>query len=136
MTRPCPCPNYDFWPTRIKPPPGACGTQAHVFCSADRFTYAEGCGYILPDAPTATCLDQLESPVFARGLIMHGSPDYSENGASSDGIATAPEWLRGVVPDIDEAGLAQLDDVGICGIRLSAMLKGKVGSDQLCGFRA
>ena len=91
---------------------------------------------MLPDAPTATCLDRLDSPVFDRGLIMHGSTHCSENGASSDGIATAPDRLRGVVPDIDEAGLAQLDAVGICGIRLSAMLKGTVGSDQLCGFCA
>ena len=31
MTRPCPAPDYDTRPPKIKPPPGACCTQAHVF---------------------------------------------------------------------------------------------------------
>tara|TARA_B100000676_G_C17437304_1_gene512368 strand:- start:242 stop:490 length:249 start_codon:yes stop_codon:yes gene_type:complete len=82
MVGPIPSPDYDFWPPRIKPSPGAFCTQAHVFGTADRFRYAAGRGYILPDAPIATYSDRLH------------------------------------------------------GIRLPAMQKGAVGSDQLHGFGA
>jgi 2-pyrone-4,6-dicarboxylate lactonase len=128
MTRPCPSPDYDFWPPRIKPSRGACCTQAHVFGPADGSRYAEGRGYIPPDAPIATYLDRLESPGLDRGVIVHGSAHCSDHRASLDGIATAPD------PNLDEAGLAQLDAGGMRGIRRLATLKGTVGSDQLWGF--
>lgn len=134
MTRPCPSPDYDFRPPKKKPPPGACCTQAHVFGPADKFPYAEGRGYTPPDAPIATYLDLLDSLGLDRGVIVHGSAHGSDNRASLDGIATAPDRLRGVAvvnPDIDEAALSELNDGGMRGIRLSTMLKGAVGSDQL-----
>jgi len=137
MTRPCPSPDYDFWPSRIKPSRGACCTQAHEFGPADRSRYAEGRGYIPPDAPIATYLDRLEALGLDRGVIVHGSAHYSDHRASLDGIATAPDRLRGDAsadPDLDEAGLAQLDAGGVRGIRLLATLKGAVGSDHLLGF--
>ena len=134
MTRPCPSPDYDFRPPKKKPPPGACCTQAHVFGPADKFPYAEGRGYTPPDAPIATYLDLLDSLGLDRGVILHGSAHGSDNRALLDGIATAPDRLRGVAvvdPDIDEAALSGLSDGGMRGIRRSSMLKGAVGSDQL-----
>ena len=110
MIRPCSSPDYDYWPPRIKPSPVACCTQACVFGPADRSPYAEGRGYIPPDEPIAAYLD---------------------------GIGTARDWLRGDAsadPDLDDAGLAQMDAGGMRGIGLLAMLKGAVGSDQLWGF--
>ena len=134
MTRPCPGPDYDLRPPRIKPPAGACCTQAHVFGPADRFPYAPGRGYTPPDAPIATYLKLLDTLGIDRGVIVHGSAHGSDNTASLDGIATAPDRLRGVAvvdPDISESGLGVLNDGGMSGIRLSTMLKGAVGSDQL-----
>ena len=134
MTRPCPGPDYDLRPPRIKPPAGACCTQAHVFGPADRFPYAPGRGYTPPDAPIATYLKLLNTLGLDRGVIDHGSAHGSDNTASLDGIATAPDRLRGVAvvdPDISESGLGVLNDGGMSGIRLSTMLKGAVGSDQL-----
>lgn len=134
MTRPCPGPDYDLRPPRIKPPAGACCTQAHVFGPADRFPYAPGRGYTPPDAPIATYLKLLNTLGLDRGVIVHGSAHGSDNTASLDGIATAPDRLRGVAvvdPDISESGLGVLNDGGMSGIRLSTMLKGAVGSDQL-----
>ena len=137
MTRSCPSRDYDFWPFRIKPSPGACCTQAHVFSPADRSPYAEARGYILQDTPIATYLDRLNSPGLDRGVIVHGSAHCSDHRVSLDGIATAPDRLHGDAladPDLDEGGLAQLDAGGMRGIRLLAMLKGAVGSDRLWGF--
>ena len=45
MTRPCPGPDYDIRTPKLKPPAGACDTQAHVFGPASRFPYADGRGY-------------------------------------------------------------------------------------------
>ncbi|MGB0630965.1 MAG: amidohydrolase family protein [Alphaproteobacteria bacterium] len=134
MTRPCPGPDYDFRPPKIAPPPGACCTQAHVFGPANKFPYAEGRGYTPPDAPIATYLKLLDTLGLDRGVIVHGSAHGSDNRASLDGIATAPDRLRGVAvvdPDISEIELSALNDGGMRGIRLSTMLKGAVGSDQL-----
>lgn len=134
MTRPCRGPDYSFRLPKIRPPAGACCTQAHVFGPADRFPYAEGRGYTPPDAPIDTYLKLLDTLGLDRGVIVHGSAHGSDNRASLDGIARAPDRLRGIAvvdPDISDGALRELKDGGMCGIRLSTMLKGGVGSDQL-----
>ncbi len=134
MIRPCPGPDYDTRPPKIKPPPGACCTQAHVFGPADKFPYAEGRGYTPPDAGIETYLNLLDILGLDRGVIVHGSAHGSDNRASLDGIARAPDRLRGVAvvdPDISDSELEDLNVGGMRGIRLSTMLKGGVGSEQL-----
>lgn len=134
MTRPCPGPDYNLRPPKILPPPGACCTQAHVFGPAERFPYADGRGYTPPDAPIETYLKLLETLGLDRGIIVHGSAHGSDNRASLDGIATAPDRLRGIAvvdPDIADSELENLAEGGMRGIRLSTMLKGAVGSEQL-----
>ena len=134
MTRLCPGPDYDTRPPKIKPPPGACCTQAHVFGPADKFPYSEGRGYTPPDAGIETYLNLLDILGLDRGVIVHGSAHGSDNRASLDGIARAPDRLRGIAvvdPEISDAALEELDAGGMRGIRLSTMLKGGVGSEQL-----
>ena len=134
MTRHCPGPDYDLRPPKTKLNAGACSTQAHVVGPADRFPYAPGRGHPPPDAPVATYLKLLDTLGLDRGVIVQGSAQGSDNTTSLDGIATAPDRLRGVAvvdPEISESGLGMLNDGGMRGIRLSTMLKGVVGSDQL-----
>ena len=96
MTRPNPGPDYDFRLPKIKPPPGACCTQAHVFGPANRFTCADGCRYAPPNSPIADYLELLDTLGLDRGLIVYGSAHGSDTGISLDGIATAPDHLRDV----------------------------------------
>ena len=134
MTRPCPGPDYDTRPPKIKPPPGSCCTQAHVFGPADRFPYAEGRGYTPPDAPIGTYLRLLDTLGLDRGVIVHGSAHGNDNRVSLDGIAHAPDRLRGVAvidPDAPDSDLEMLAAGGMRGIRLSTMLKGAVGTEHL-----
>jgi 2-pyrone-4,6-dicarboxylate lactonase len=134
LTQPCPGPDFKTRPPKIRPPPGAWCTQAHVFGPAARFPYAEGRGYTPPDAPIDTDLKLLDVLGLDRGVIVHGSAHGSDNRASLDGIATARDRLRGVAvvdPDISDTELEALNAGGMRGIRLSTMLKGAVGSDQL-----
>ena len=137
MTRPCPGPDYDTRPPRISPPPKACCTQAHVFGPADRFPYADRRGYTPPDAPVETYLKLLDTLGLERGVIVHGSAHGSDNRASLDGIARAPDRLRGIAvidPDASDSELDRLAEGGMKGIRLSTMLAGAVGTDHLASL--
>lgn len=134
MTRPCPGPDYDIRPPKIKPPPNACDTQAHVFGPAAQFPYAEGRGYTPPDCPIDSYLKLLDTLGFDRGVIVHGSAHGSDNRVTLHGIAQAPDRLRGVAvidPDISDSELETMAQGGIRGIRLSTMLKGAFGTEHL-----
>lgn len=134
MTRPCPGPNYDIRIPKVKPPPRSCDTQAHVFGPAAQFPYAEGRGYTPPDCPIESYLRLLDTLGFDRGVIVHGSAHGSDNRVTLNGIAAAPERLRGIVvvdPSISDRELETMAEGGIRGIRLSTMLKGAFGTDLL-----
>jgi len=134
MTRPCPGPDFDIRPPKAAPPPGSCDTQAHVFGPSDRFPYAEGRGYTPPDCPVDRYLRLLDTLGMARGVIVHGSAHGTDNRVTLDGIAQAPDRLRGVAviaPGRPDAELEAMAEGGIRGIRLSTMLKGAIGTDHL-----
>jgi predicted TIM-barrel fold metal-dependent hydrolase len=134
MTRPCPGPDYDTKPPRIKPPPLSCDTQAHVFGPSDKFPYAPERGYTPPDCPVESYLRLLDTLGLDRGVIVHGSAHGSDNRVTLAGIATAPGRLRGVAvvrPDVSEKELEALNDGGIRGFRLSTMLTGAIGTEHL-----
>ena len=134
MTGPCPGPDYDTRPPKIAPPPGACDTQAHVFGPSDRFPYAPERGYTPPDCPIESYLRLLGTLGMERGVIVHGSAHGSDNRVTLHGIARAPHRLRGVCvirPDAPEAEIETLNAGGIRGFRLSTMLAGAIGTDDL-----
>jgi len=134
MTRPCPGPDYDIRPPKMAPPPNSCDTQAHVFGPSARFPYADGRGYTPPDAPIDSYLRLLDILGMDRGVIVHGSAHGTDIRVTLAGIASAPDRLRGVAviaPDVADAELEAMAEGGIRGIRLSTMLKGAIGTDQL-----
>jgi len=134
MTRPCPGPDYDTKPPRIKPPQLSCDTQAHVFGPSDRFPYAPERGYTPPDCPVESYLTLLDTLGLDRGVIVHGSAHGSDNRVTLAGIAAAPGRLRGVAvvkPTVTEKELEELDAGGIRGFRLSTMLAGAIGTEHL-----
>jgi predicted TIM-barrel fold metal-dependent hydrolase len=134
MTRPCPGPDFDIRTPKVKPPPNACDTQAHVFGPASQFPYAEGRGYTPPDCPIEAYLRLLDTLGFDRGVIVHGSAHGSDNRVTLHGIAAAPDRLRGVAvvdPAISDNELEAMALGGIRGIRLSTMLKGGFGTEHL-----
>ncbi len=134
MTKPCRGPDYDTRPPGIRPPPKSCDTQAHVFGPASRFPYADGRGYTPPDCPVEYYLRMLDVLGMERGVIVHGSAHGSDNRVTLDGIASAPDRLRGVAviePNAPDSELETLNSGGIRGTRLSTMLKGAVGTDHL-----
>jgi predicted TIM-barrel fold metal-dependent hydrolase len=85
-------------PTRpkVRPPPNACDTHAHVFGPAAQFAYADDRSYTPPDAPLAKYLAMLDAIGFDRGVLVQGSAHGRDNSAMLDALARQPDRLRGV----------------------------------------
>ncbi len=81
---------------RVKPPPGAWDSHAHVFGPADKFPYAPGRGYTPPDAPVENYLALLDHLGCAHGLVVQGSAHGYDNRVVLDAIAHFPRRLRGI----------------------------------------
>jgi predicted TIM-barrel fold metal-dependent hydrolase len=81
---------------RIKPPPGAWDTHAHVFGPSDKFPYQPGRGYTPPDAPVKRFVALLDHLGFANGLVVQGNAHVYDNSVVLDALTRFPARLRGV----------------------------------------
>jgi predicted TIM-barrel fold metal-dependent hydrolase len=81
---------------RIKPPPGAWDTHAHIFGPADKFPYQPGRGYTPPDAPVERFIALLDHLGFANGLVVQGNAHVYDNRVVLDALTRFPARLRGV----------------------------------------
>ena len=105
---------------RIKPPPGAWDSHAHVFGPAGKFPYAPGRGYTPPDAPVEDYLKLLDHLGCAHGLVVQGNAHGYNNGVVLDALARFPQRLRGVAITDTRIASATLHDwhkVGMRGLR-------------------
>ncbi len=89
---PVPHPN----PPRIKPPPDAWDTHAHIFGPSDKFPYQSGRGYTPPDAPVERFIALLDHLGFANGLVVQGNAHVYDNSVVLDALTRFPARLRGV----------------------------------------
>jgi predicted TIM-barrel fold metal-dependent hydrolase len=107
---------------KVRPPPNACDTHAHVFGPADRFAYAQDRSYTPPDAPCEKYLGMLDTLGVARGALVQGSAHGRDNSAMLDALTRHPDRLRGVaVADADTApgDLRKWADIGVRGLRFN-----------------
>jgi 2-pyrone-4,6-dicarboxylate lactonase len=81
---------------RIKPPPGAWDTHAHIFGPSDKFPYQPGRGYTPPDAPVERFIALLDHLGFANGLVVQGNAHVYDNSVVLDALTRFPARLRGV----------------------------------------
>ena len=72
MTEPCPGPIPATTP-RLKAPPGACDTHAHILGPYDRFALNQDRSYTAPEAPLEDFLVLLETLGLERAVIVHPS---------------------------------------------------------------
>jgi 2-pyrone-4,6-dicarboxylate lactonase len=104
---------------RIKPPPGAWDTHAHIFGPAQKFPYQPGRGYTPPDAPVEHFIALLDHLGFANGLVVQGNAHVYDNSVVLDALTRFPQRLRGVaitdtriapevLPEWDRAGMRGL----------------------------
>jgi predicted TIM-barrel fold metal-dependent hydrolase len=122
----CPAP-LDPVPPKVKTPPNACDTHAHVFGPSDRFPYGPDRSYTPPDAPLAKYLHMLDTLGFARGGLVQGSAHGRDNSAMLDALARHPGRLRGVAVADETVPVAELrrwNELGIRALRFNHFFRG------------
>ncbi len=119
---------------RFRTPAGACDTHVHVFGPQSQFPFSDERSYTPPDA-TAEDLDRLHAVLgIDRVVIVHGGAHGTDNRVTLAALDRRPTTARGVA--VIRAGLprAELEDMhrrGMRGCRMSTVVKGGAGFDQL-----
>lgn len=115
-----------FHPNPKKPdfklPAGAVDAHCHIFGPADEFPYAPERKYTPCDAGKAKLFELRDHLGFDRNVIVQASCHGSDNRALIDGCRAAGDKARGIAvvkPDITEAELAEMDAVGVRGVRFN-----------------
>jgi predicted TIM-barrel fold metal-dependent hydrolase len=105
-----------------KLPPGACDAHCHVFGPAATFPYAPDRSYTPPDAPVEDLRRVHAAIGVERAVIVQASCHGTDNAAMLDAIARSEGTYRGVAivdGSITDAGLAELDEGGVRGVRFN-----------------
>jgi 2-pyrone-4,6-dicarboxylate lactonase len=122
----CPAPLDPVQP-KVKTPPGAWDTHAHVFGPSDRFPYGADRSYTPPDAPLAKYLHMLDTLDFTYGGLVQGSAHGRDNSAMLDALARHPKRLRGVAVADETVPVAELrrwNELGIRALRFNHFFRG------------
>ena len=116
------CAAHDPDPRRpkLRMPPLACDTHAHVCGPESRYPYWAGRVYTPPDALPAHYRHLLATLGVERAVLVQPSVYGTDNRAMLDALAAAPAHLRAVAvvePDITNAELERLHALGVRGVR-------------------
>lgn len=126
MTKPCPGPVPAAAP-KLKAPPGACDTHAHIIGPFDRFPLAEDRGYTPPVSDLAAFEIFQKTLGIDRAVIVHPSCYGTMIDITVDAVTRMGEHARGIAvvePSITDAELDRLNEAGFRGLRFTALLKG------------
>ncbi len=107
-------------------PPGACDCHIHVFGPRDRFPLAADLAYTPADAPVAAYLTVRHRLGIERTVVIQPSAYCSDNACTLEAVAQLLPNARGIAlvdPAIPDAGLEQLHNAGIRGLRFSLTVK-------------
>jgi predicted TIM-barrel fold metal-dependent hydrolase len=135
MTAPdCQGPDPNPRKPRLKTPPGACDTHAHIFGPQAQYPYAPNRGYTPPDALVTDYLRVLAVLGIERGIIVHASMQGADNQSSLDALATLGANFRGVAvvrPEVTRDELRRLHDGGMRGARMTTFVAGGTGAEHV-----
>ncbi|MGX1099409.1 amidohydrolase family protein [Amorphus sp. MBR-141] len=132
--RPCLAPDPNPHAPRIAAPAGTCDTHCHVIGPQSRYPFSEPRSYTPPDSPVEAYRRLRETLGIARSVIVQPGAHGFDNSVTTDAIAALGDSARGIAvvsPDISEEDLADLDAKGIRGLRLSTLLSGGVGTENI-----
>lgn len=130
----CLPPLESYPPRRLRPPPGAWDTHAHVIGSPSVYPFAAGRHFDPPEATATSFIDLLDCLGLAYGVVVQASVHGTDNRLLTEALLRHRDRLRGVavVDDrIREAELLQLAEAGVTGVRLLDIVGGGVGMAKL-----
>jgi 2-pyrone-4,6-dicarboxylate lactonase len=107
---------------KFRVPTGAVDAHCHVFGPGDRFAYAPERKYTPCDASAQQLFELRDLLGFHRNVIVQATCHGSDNRALVDALRQAGGRARGiatVTPAISDGELADLDDVGVRGVRFN-----------------
>ena len=129
MTEPCPGPVPPQTP-RLKTPPGACDTHAHVLGPYGRFPLNENRSYTAPESTYEDYVALMDTLGLERAVIVHGSAHGMMLDVTEDAVRRLGDNGRGVAvvnPDISDSELDRLHEIGFRGLRFTTLLRGGAG---------
>jgi predicted TIM-barrel fold metal-dependent hydrolase len=119
---------------RIRVPPGACDTHAHVFGPIERYPLIEDRTYTPPEAPLSEYRRLLKTLGLQRAVLVQPSVYGTDNTALLDALAVAGDAFRGIaVVDygVSDKQLKTLHKAGVRGVRVNLLYKGGISLAML-----
>jgi D-galactarolactone isomerase len=115
-------------------PPGACDCHIHVFGPRERFPLAADLAYTPADAPVEAYLTVCQRLGLQRTVVIQPSAYGIDNACTLEAVAHLQPNARGIAvvdPAIPDAGLEQLHNAGIRGLRFSLVVKNAMRPEHL-----
>jgi predicted TIM-barrel fold metal-dependent hydrolase len=124
-----PCPGFDPNPRAplLKLPPGTCDSHHHIFGPYARFPMQPVRSYTPPEATLADFRRMLSALGIERSVLVHPSIYGTDLSSLVETLRECSGWMRGVAvidQTTGDAALAQLDRVGVRGVRFNVLFKG------------
>lgn len=108
-------------------PNGACDCHAHVFGPLSQYPMVADRLYTPPEAPLSAYNHLLNTLGFQRGVIVQPSVYGTDNRATLDAVATAPDRFRAVVvldADVTAEQIERFHAQGARGVRANLLFSG------------
>ena len=115
-------------------PPGACDCHIHVFGPRQRFPLAADLAYTPAEAPVEAYLTVRRRLGIERTVVIQPSAYGADNTCTLEAVAQLLPNARGIAvvdPAIPDAGLEQLHNAGIRGLRFSLVVKNAMRPEHL-----
>jgi 2-pyrone-4,6-dicarboxylate lactonase len=118
------CAGPDFNPRtpKLRMPPRACDTHAHIMGPKAKYEYSPARIYTPPDCLLADYLHMLDMLGVERAVLVQPSVYGTDNTVMLEAMKTAGNRLRGVAvveEDISDDELKALDAAGVRGVRVN-----------------
>ena len=118
------CAGPDFNPRtpKLRLPPRACDTHAHIMGPKAKYAYSPARIYTPPDCLLADYLHMLDMLGVERAVLVQPSVYGTDNTVMLEAMKTAGNRLRGVAvvdEDISDEELKALDAAGVRGVRVN-----------------
>lgn len=118
------------WPV----PFGACCAHAHVIGDGYEHPLVATRGYTPPPASEKQYLHMLDGLGLTRGVLVQISVHGTDNSLMVEVLRDHPRRLRGIAvcaPDVADAELQALNEVGVRGLRFNVTTGGGIGFEAL-----